>query len=65
MTNKPDTTAHTRLVSIPEAAEALGVSVSTAWRLIRDGELHTVSVRSRTLVSASEILAFIAKHGSA
>lgn len=65
MQNEPDTAAHTRLVPIPEAAEALGVSVSTVWRLIRDGELRTVSVRSRTLISASEILAFIAEHGSA
>ncbi|HRT29238.1 MAG TPA: helix-turn-helix domain-containing protein [Kiritimatiellia bacterium] len=34
-----------RLLSIQQAAEALGVSRTTVWRLVRSGQLPTVELR--------------------
>lgn len=42
-----------KLLRIPEAADALGVSRATVYRLITAGELPTVTVRTpRTQVTA-------------
>ena len=54
-------------MTIPEAAEALGVSERTIWRYIRSGRLHgetTGSVgQQRTLIDASAVDAVRAGRG--
>ena len=49
-----------RLLSIAQAADALGVSRTTVWRLLRDGRLPFVELRpgSRRVPSAA-ITAFV------
>ena len=49
-----------RLLSIAQAADALGVSRTTVWRLLRDGRLPCVELRpgSRRVPSAA-ITAFV------
>ena len=44
-----------RLLSIRQAADALGVSRTTVWRLLRDGALPCVEIRpgSRRIPSAA------------
>ena len=45
-----------RLLSIQQAADALGVSRTTTWRLLRDGRLPSVELRaggSRRIPSAA------------
>ena len=44
-----------RLLSIQQAADALGVSRTTVWRLLRDGQLPCVEIRpgSRRVPSAA------------
>jgi len=41
--------------TIPQAAEALAVSRSTVYRLIAEGLLETIKVRSRTRVRPAAI----------
>ena len=41
-----------RRVSVEEAGQALGVSPSTVWRMIRRGDLPSVRHRGRRLVLA-------------
>ena len=41
-----------RRVSVDEAGQALGVSSSTVWRMIRRGDLPSVRHRGRRLVLA-------------
>jgi excisionase family DNA binding protein len=41
--------------TVPQAAEALAVSRSTVYRLIADGLLETIKVRSRTRVRPGAI----------
>ncbi len=49
-----------RLVySIPEAARELSVSRSTIYRLISDGQLETISVRSRHRVRHSALVRYL------
>lgn len=43
------------LLSVQEAAEALGVSVSTLWRMLRRGELQSVRRSGRRLVPSKAI----------
>ena len=46
----------TRLAfSVDEAAESLGVSANTVWKLIRDGVLRKVKVGRRTLIPATSL----------
>ncbi len=40
----------TSLVTVAEAGEALGVSVSTVWRLIRRGDLPSIRKGGRRLI---------------
>jgi excisionase family DNA binding protein len=49
-------TANRRL-SIEEVSEALGVSPSTVWRMIRRGDLPSVRERGRRLVPPSALTA--------
>lgn len=41
--------------SIPEAAEVLGVSVSTVHKLLREGQLGHLKVGRRTLITAAHL----------
>lgn len=43
------------LLTVEEAAPALGISVPTAWRWIRDKKLVVVRVAGRTLIPKSEV----------
>jgi excisionase family DNA binding protein len=53
----------TRLRSIPEVAERLGVSRATVWRLIKDARIRSVRIGARVLVSDAE-LARLAEQGT-
>lgn len=48
---------------IEDAASALGVGRTLMYRLIRDGQLKVVKIGSRSLISASELNAFLARGG--
>jgi excisionase family DNA binding protein len=43
------------LLSVPEAAEILGVSVLTIRRLVTSGELRAVRIRKRVLIPRTEV----------
>lgn len=47
-------------VTVPMAARLLGISISTCWRLIYSGELPTVRIVRRRLVTRSAIEHFLA-----
>lgn len=50
-----------RLHQIPGACERLGVGRTTLYQLINSGELMSVRVRGRRLISESAICDFIEK----
>jgi excisionase family DNA binding protein len=53
-------TSPKRLVTIPEVAARLGVSVRKTWRLVAEGKLKTVRVGARgTRVIEGELERFI------
>jgi excisionase family DNA binding protein len=52
-------TPERRLMSLQEARDLLGLSRTTVYRLVRDGELPVVEFPGRTLVQASDLDAFI------
>ncbi len=43
-------TAGPTMLTVSEAGEALGVSVSTVWRMIRRGSLPSIRKRGRRLI---------------
>jgi excisionase family DNA binding protein len=47
------------LLTIPEAAQALRVSRSTIYRLINDGLLDTIRIRSRLRIRPSDLDRFL------
>lgn len=49
-----------QLHAVPVAASRIGVGRSTAYELIRSGELRSVKIRARRLVPESAIAEFIA-----
>lgn len=49
------------LLSVPEAAAALGCSRYTVYRLIADGELPTVEFRRGVRISTKALHEFIAE----
>ncbi len=49
---------------IEEAAKALCLGRTTLYRLIREGKLKVIKVGKRTLISASELEAFLAEGGT-
>jgi excisionase family DNA binding protein len=51
------------LISVPDAARSLGVSVRTVWRLAKKGHLRIVRLRRRSLVSVASIEALIERGG--
>lgn len=47
-----------------EASKIIGVSLSTFWRLVRDGKLKTSKLTPRTTtISSKDLAAFIEKGG--
>jgi excisionase family DNA binding protein len=48
-----------QLLRIPEAADALQVSRTTMYRLIRDGEIKTLRVGQRQRIDITELNSFI------
>lgn len=45
--------------SVPEAGQALGVSESTVWRMIRESSLTTSRVRGRTVIRREVLVAYL------
>lgn len=44
-----------RAVCVAEAAAAMGIGTTTAWRMIGEGLIDTVKLGGRTLVEVAEI----------
>lgn len=61
-TNSPTMTR--RLLSVPQVAEILGVSVRLIWRLLAVGELDRVNVGRCVRIPAESIEAFCARGGA-
>lgn len=55
--------ASPRLVTVPRAAELLGVSRRTAWRLVATGKLEAVRLGRATRVKVTSIDALIDRGG--
>lgn len=49
-------------VSVSDAAKAMGIGVTHAWRLISDGVITPVRLGGRTLVEVAEIDRVIQQH---
>jgi excisionase family DNA binding protein len=47
------------LLSVPEAAALLGISVRFTWTLISSGELRSVRIGGRRLVPRRELECFV------
>ena len=57
-----ETKRHTQLLTVPEAAQRLGISPRKAWQLISEGQIHTVRIGHRsTRVLESELETFITR----
>ena len=54
-----------RLLSIAQAADALGVSRTTVWRMLRDGALPCVEIRPGSRRIPSAAVTEFAKRGAA
>ena len=54
-----------RLLSIAQAADALGVSRTTIWRLLRDGRLPCVELRPGSRRVPSQAVTEFARRGAA
>jgi excisionase family DNA binding protein len=59
-----ETAVKTRAVSVADAAKAMGIGVTHAWRLIGEGVITPVRLGGRTLVELSEIDRVLASHRS-
>ena len=63
--NTPPVPAVPRLaLSVPEAAQAIGVSEREVWRLIARGELPVVRIGRRTLVHVAALDSFLTACGT-
>lgn len=51
--------------TVDEAAQALGVGVTTMWTMLREGEVVAKKVRGRTVVPREELLRVIDEAPSA
>ena len=54
-----------RLLSIRQAADALGISRTTVWRLLRDGRLPFIELRKGSRRIPSEAITTLVKGGAA
>jgi hypothetical protein len=55
-------TVKPRAVSVADAAKAMGIGVTHAWRLIGEGVITPVKLGGRTLVEVAEIDRVIEQH---
>lgn len=62
--SRPSPSPPPKLLSVPEAAQLLGVSARTTWRLVSNRRLKTVRVGRCLRVVAISIDEFIAKGGA-
>lgn len=62
---KPDRPVAPVSYSVEDAARALGIGRSLAFRLIREGQLAAVKIGRRTVVPVKECEAFLARLGGA
>lgn len=46
-------------ITVARAAEFLGISLSSAWRLLRAGKLEYYQIGGRTLVAMSQIESYL------
>src|SRR4051812_26035928 len=53
------------LVRIPEAAERLGLSRSTVYEFIADGDLRPIKIGRAVRIPVSELVAWVARHSGA
>jgi len=53
-----------RLLTVREAAETLRIHEVTAYRLVSSGQLHSVKIGRRRLITPRQLQAFIAAHTS-
>jgi excisionase family DNA binding protein len=60
-----NSTATKRALSIKEAANAAGISRSTVYRLINEGDLHPLRIGNRVLISRDELDRFLDAGASA
>ena len=51
--------------SIPDAAQAMGISKATVWRHIAAGNITTFKIGCRTLIRADVLKAFVDLHSNA
>lgn len=51
-----------KLLSLPVVQERLGISRWTLYKLLNDGELGSVQVRKRRLVSEAQLAEFIERN---
>jgi excisionase family DNA binding protein len=42
-------------LSVPQAAETLGIGMTLAWQLVRNGELPSIRLGGRVLISRAVI----------
>jgi excisionase family DNA binding protein len=54
----PDTSTPVYLLTIPQAATSLSVSVRTLYNLLADGEIESVALRGRRLLRTRDLEAF-------
>jgi len=52
-----------KLISPNTAADTLGVSVKTVYRMINRGKLTRIKVEAATRILEEEVLAYLKKHG--
>lgn len=52
------------LMSQDEVSHLLAISRTTIWRLLKEGELESVGIGSRTFISKVSIDQFLARHSS-
>ncbi len=55
----PDMTAMPATMTIPEAAELLGISRSAAYRAVTRGEIPTIRIGRRLLVPTAKLYAML------
>ena len=56
---KSERLTHPKLLSVPEAADTLGIGPRCAWALISKGDLPSVKIGRRRLVDSRDIASFI------
>ena len=57
-----ETKQHAQLLTVPEAAQRLGISTRKMWQLISEGQIHAVHIGLRsTRIEQEELDAFVAR----